>query len=55
MSNLPWAVPCILAVLGAIIKISRQTGRIEEGVKGLYGRVERIEHRLDGNWSRVRR
>lgn len=41
-------VPAALLILGALLKVSRQTGRIEEGVKGLYDRVERIEGWIDG-------
>lgn len=35
-------------------KQNRQGGRIEEGVRGLYGRVDRIEKWIDGR-DRTRR
>lgn len=54
MSYLAWAVPAAVLILGGILKISRQTGRIEEGVRGLYGRVERLERQHDNRPSQRR-
>ena len=46
-SDLAWGIPTAVVVLGALLKITRQAGRIEEGVKGLYGRVQRLEEHQD--------
>ncbi len=35
--------PSVILILGGLLKISRQAGRIEEGVKWLYDRVGRLE------------
>jgi hypothetical protein len=45
------AVATIVSVLFMIViqvaKSNRSNGRIEEGVKGLYGRVDRVEKWID--------
>jgi hypothetical protein len=46
MSYLSWAVPTSVVVLFALFKISMQAGRIEQGVKGLYRRMDRVEHHI---------
>lgn len=45
----------IVVVVGALFKFSRQFGRIEEGVKGLYGRMERLEKKQDDDDRDARR
>ena len=52
MSYLEWLIPTSVVILGALLKISRQTGRIEEGVRGLYTRVERLERQHDDRGRR---
>ena len=49
---LAWLIPTAVAVLGALLRITRQAGRIEEGVKGLYGRVQRLEEHQDSQSRR---
>ena len=44
--------PSVLLILGGLLKISRQAGRIEEGVKGLYSRVDRLERWRDAQRQR---
>ena len=41
-------VPSTVLILGGLLKVSRQAGRIEEGVKGLYDRVSSLERWRDG-------
>src|SRR5262249_30432893 len=52
---LEWLIPSSVVILLAILKISRQAGRIEEGVKGLYARVDRLERQSDRNYNYVGR
>jgi hypothetical protein len=42
--------PSVLLIFGGFLKVTRQAGRIEEGVKGLYGRVDRLERFIDQNF-----
>jgi hypothetical protein len=44
-------VPSALIILGGFLHMSRQAGRIEEGVKGLYGRVDRLERFIDDHFA----
>ncbi len=46
-SLLGWLIPSVLIVLGALFKIIRQAGRIEEGVLGLYRDAKKQDDRLD--------
>lgn len=45
-ADLAWVVPSVLVIIGALLKVSRQAGRIEEGVAGLYKRVDTIERHI---------
>lgn len=47
MSSLAWVVPSSVLILGGLLKIIRQAGRIEEGIKGIYPRIDRIEKWID--------
>jgi hypothetical protein len=42
-SNVIQTIGLAFVVIAAVWKVSRQLGRIEYGVKGLYARVERLE------------
>lgn len=44
--ELAWIVPSVLIIIGGLLKLSRQAGRIEEGVAGLYKRVDTIERHI---------
>jgi hypothetical protein len=46
-SLLGWLIPSVLVLLSALFKISRQAGRIEEGVAGLYRGAKKVDERLD--------
>ncbi len=46
-SVLGWLIPSVIIVLGALFKIIRQAGRIEEGVAGLYRDAKKQDERLD--------
>jgi hypothetical protein len=47
MNELAWAAPAGVVIAFGLLKISRQAGRIEEGVRGLYDRVKRLEDQHD--------
>ena len=40
-------VPASIIIIGALLQNSRQNGRIEAGVKGLYDRINRVEGWID--------
>jgi hypothetical protein len=45
-------VTLLFLIVVQVAKSNRSNGRIEEGVKGLYGRVDRIEKWIDGRSRR---
>lgn len=45
-------IGAVVLILGGLLKVSRQAGRIEQGVAGLYDRVNRLERWIDSRESK---
>lgn len=45
-------ITAAMLILGGLLKVSRQAGRIEQGVAGLYDRVNRLERWIDSRESK---